>query len=102
MSIAKKDAAKKLSLTEERMKQFEVFRHNLRLLRHTTGLSAEKLGKELGFDKYHRVVDLEYGRATEPKLQEVIVISKYFNVSIDNLLYNRIKIAFEPNNQSTL
>lgn len=98
MSIAKKDIAKKVSLTEERLKEFELFRRNLRLLRATTGLSAEQLGKDLGMPKYHRIVDLEYGRATQPKLDEVKIISEYFKVSIDELLYKKAVISFESIN----
>jgi DNA-binding XRE family transcriptional regulator len=94
MGIAKKDIAKKVTLTEERLATFEIFRHNLRLLRNSTGLSAEKLGRELNFEKYHRIVDLEYGRATEPKLDEVMRIAKYFAITIDDILYKKTKITF--------
>jgi hypothetical protein len=41
--IAKKDHNKKVSLTEERLAEFALFRRNLRLLRAVTGLSAEAL-----------------------------------------------------------
>ena len=95
MGIAKKDQEKKVSLTEERLKEFELFRGNLRLLRAATGLSAEALGKALELPKYHRIVDLEYGRATQPKLEEVKKISDYFKISIDELLYKKAEIFFK-------
>lgn len=97
MGIAKKDIEKKPTLTDKRLKEFALFRHNLRLLRATTGLSAEELGKKLGVSKYHRVIDLEYGRATEPKLGEVKTIADYFKISIDDLLYKKAKISFNTN-----
>jgi len=94
MGISKKDEQKKISLTEKRLEEYKHFRRNLRLLRNSTGLSAEELGKNLGFVKYHRVVDLEYGRATEPKLDEVKSIASYFGISIDQLLNKKSIIHF--------
>lgn len=67
MGRSKKDTDKQPSLTGERLKEFELFRHNLRILHAVTGLSAEKLGKDIGFAKHHRLFDLENGRATQPK-----------------------------------
>lgn len=95
MGIAKKDLENKPSLTEERLKEFELFRHNLRLLRATTELSAEALGKALDLPKYHRIIDLEYGKATAPKLDEVKIIANYFKISIDELLYKKAEISFK-------
>jgi transcriptional regulator with XRE-family HTH domain len=92
---AKKDAEKAPSLTEERLKQYALFRHNLRLLRATTGLSAEALGKQLGLSKYHRVIDLEGGRTSQPKLDEVKIIAEFFKITIDELLYKKAVISFE-------
>ena len=94
MGLAKKDAEKKQSLTVERLKEYELFRRNLRLLRAQTGLSAEGLGKELGFPKHHRISDLELGKATEPKLIEVKTICDYFKVTIDQLLYKKTVVSF--------
>jgi len=93
--IAKKDQNKKVSLTEERLAEFALFRRNLRLLRAVTGLSAEALGKAMNFPKHYRINDLEYGRATAPKLDEVKKISDYFKVSIDDLLYKTATIKIE-------
>lgn len=94
MSRSKKDSNKP-SLTEERLKEFELFRHNLRLLRATTGLSAEQLGKAVGMPKYHRIFDLEYGRATQPKLDEVKQICAYFKIRIDELIFQKAEISFK-------
>lgn len=91
---SKKDTDKQPSLTEQRLKEYACFRRNLRLLRNNTTLSAEALGKDLGFKKYHRIVDLEYGRATEPKIDEVKKIAEYFKISIDDLLFKNATIIF--------
>jgi transcriptional regulator with XRE-family HTH domain len=94
MGRARKDIPETLS--EQRLKQFLNFRTNLKTLRGTTDLSAEQFGKAIGFPKYHRITDLEYGRAKTPTLEEVQAIAKYFNVSIDDILYKTAKITFEP------
>ena len=94
---AKKDAENPPTLTEERLKEYALFRHNLRLLRATTGMSAEALGKELGMPKYHRVIDLEYGRTSQPKLEEVKIVAEYFKITIDELLYKKAIISFTNN-----
>jgi len=93
MGRAKKDIPETLS--QSRLKQYANFRANLRTLRGTTDLSAEKFGKIIGFPKYHRITDLEYGRAKVPSLDEVVAIAKYFKVSIDDLLFKSPEITFK-------
>jgi DNA-binding XRE family transcriptional regulator len=69
-------------------------RTNLRLLRAKVGLSAEALGKEIGFAKHYRFIDLEYGRGT-PKLDEIEMIARFFEITIDDLLYKKARLIFE-------
>lgn len=94
MSRAKKDEEKRTSLTEDRLKTFETFRINLRLLRHSKDMSALALGKDIGFEKAYRIIDLEEGKATAPKLEEVMMIAKYFDITIDKLLFYKAEIKF--------
>lgn len=91
---AKKDIPPQPNQSIESWKKFENLRTNIRLLRAKTGLSAEACGKEAGFDRLHRIVDLEYGRGI-PKLEEVELLAKYFNITIDELMYKKAKIIFE-------
>lgn len=93
---AKKDAAKQPLLPKNNLKEYEVFRINLRLLRHTTGQTAEQLGKALGFKKHYRIGDLELGRGGPPKLEEVKKIASYLKVTIDQLLYTKAEVNFKP------
>jgi transcriptional regulator with XRE-family HTH domain len=97
MSIAKKDIDKKPKWNDETMKRYDKFRKNLQLLRASTGLSADNLGKELGFKKHYRVSDLEYRRSAAPKLEEIESISKYFNIGIDQLLHSNASVGFDLN-----
>ncbi len=57
-------------------------------------MSAEALGKDAGLVKHYRYRDLEDGRGG-PKLDEIEALAKYFNVTIDQLLYMKARIIFE-------
>jgi transcriptional regulator with XRE-family HTH domain len=92
---SKRNELQQVTLSEKRMKEYENFRSNLKMLRHSTDLSAENLAKQLGFLKQYRISDLEYGRAKVPTIDEIKIISVFFNVTIDQLLYKRAKIYFE-------
>lgn len=96
---AKKDAAKQIPLPKEQYKEYELFRHNLRLLRASKGLSAEALSKAVGLRKQYRCVDLETARGGPPKLEEVKQIAVYFKISIDQLLYMEAEISFKTVHQ---
>lgn len=91
---AKKDAPPQPSGSVETWKRFENMRANIRLLHAKTGLSATAIGKEVGFAKHYRFQDLEDGRGT-PKLDEIEAIAKYFEISLDDLLYKKARITFE-------
>lgn len=81
--------------SDEDFKRYRKFRANIRLLRYTTDLSAEQMGKQLKFVKHYRYVGLETGKGGAPKLDEVEKIAEYFKVSIDDLLYKEAKVSFE-------
>lgn len=87
-----------MSLKDKRLKHYELFRHNLRLLRANVGKSATDLSKDLKCTSLKRINDLEEGRVAEPNLSEVIAIAKYFNVSIDDILYKKADIFFNNKN----
>jgi len=95
MGLANKDKAKHTTYSKENLEKFETFRINLALLKSLSGKSAETLSKELGFEKGYRFFNLEYGRTGAPKLEEVMAIAKYFNITIDDLLYKRAKVEFK-------
>lgn len=92
---AKKDAAKQPALPKELLKEYELLRINMRLLRHTKALTAESAGKAIGCKKHYRYADIELGRGGPPKLSEVIAIAKYFEVTLDHLLYAKAEINFK-------
>lgn len=74
---------------------FEKFRTNLRVLRGSTNLSAVELSTLLGLKSGSRIIDLEYGRAGTPSTEELIIISRHFKITIDDLLNKQAKISFE-------
>jgi DNA-binding XRE family transcriptional regulator len=90
------DVIRRASLTEKRKGEFEIFRHNLRLLRASVMKSSNQLSKLLELQSLKRIVDLEEGRASQPKLEEVMKIAKYFNVTTDQLLYQKAEVTFKP------
>lgn len=68
----------------------EIFRYNLRLLRHSEGLSATELSLKLNlFPK--RIADLEGGRMP-PNLSDVVAIVDYFPITFDDLLDQKIPL----------
>lgn len=84
----------RLTLAENREMLFENFRTNLRILRGQTKISAVELSKEIGIESGSRIQALEYGRGN-PTMEEVIIISKYFNINIDDIMNKKAKIIFE-------
>lgn len=91
----KKPREERLTLKESRDKKFDKFRRNLRMLRASIDISAVELSSKLPLKNGSRCVDLEYGRAN-PTLEELISISKYFKVPLDDLLNLTAKIIFQP------
>jgi DNA-binding XRE family transcriptional regulator len=101
METTKKQAVKNLdsklervSLAEARDMMYEKFRTNIRVLRAREGWSGCKAGEVIGLKNGKRMINLEYGRAN-PTMEEMLLISKCFNQSIDDILHKTIKIVFE-------
>lgn len=77
----------------ERYNAFKRFRTNLIILRAYHGFTGMELADVLKIAK-KRVLDFETGRCN-PNIYELDIISKYFEVTIDQLMHQRVKIAFE-------
>lgn len=73
------------------IKTAEVFGSNLFIQRKNKGLTQLQLSKELGVHE-STISNWEHG-FREPNLNMLIVISKYFDVSIDYLLNNKVSIS---------
>jgi len=76
---------------------FKNFRINLQVLRISKQLTTEKLAKLIGAASSKRIIDLEYGKHGRgtPKTEEVLKISKYFDVSAEDMIHKSAKIFFE-------
>lgn len=83
----------RVSLSEARDMLYEKFRTNIRILRSKRGWSGVEAGERIGLKNGKRMIDLEYGRAN-PTMEEMILISKTFTVSIDALLHKDAFISF--------
>jgi len=105
MSKTKTDAIQKMdnklervSLAEARDMLYEKFRTNIRLLRAKKGWSGCEAGEQIGLKNGKRMIDLEYGRAT-PTIEEILLISKAFDVKMDDLIHNEAVIIFQDRKQ---
>lgn len=87
---------RRASLSERRKAEFEIFRRNLRLLRASVMMSSIELSNKLKMQSGKRIADLEEGRTSQPKLEEVMKIAKYFKCSTDELLYQKAEVSFPP------
>lgn len=83
----------RVSLSKVRDMLYEKFRTNIRLLRAKEGWSGLEASEKIGLKNGKRMIDLEYGRAN-PTMEEMILISKCFNQTIDDILYKEAKITF--------
>lgn len=94
-SIARMDnKLERVTLAVARDMIYEKFRTNIRLLRAKEGWSGCEAGEKIGLKNGKRMIDLEYGRAN-PTMDEMILISKCFHCSIDDLLNKSASICFE-------
>ncbi len=66
------------------MEYLESFKNNIKSLRSEAGLGQVELVKRLGVSK--GIVSLWENGLREPNLSSLILIAKFFNVSIDYLL----------------
>ena len=84
----------RLSLAEMRNKMFDNFYNNIRVLCAFETISMTQLARNLSMKSGNRMVDLCYGRL-QPNLEELVVLSKHFKISIDDLINKKAKIIFE-------
>ena len=61
-----------------------VFKNNLKMLRLEKGLGQVELSNKLGLSK--GIISLWENGLREPNMSSLIVLSKFFNVSIDYLV----------------
>lgn len=83
----------RLSLSESRNMIYEKFYNNLRLLVAGQQDSMVELARKLNLKSGNRVNDLCYGRGV-PSTEELMILGKHFNCSIDDLLYNTAIITW--------
>lgn len=95
MSNNPKARIERLSLKETRNKYFDKFRRNLRILRASMDISAVDLSKKIKLKNGKRCIDLEYGRGN-PTTEELIAITNYFKITLDDILNKDAKISFQP------
>lgn len=72
---------------------FVDFRFNLRLLRTYKQISAEELSLKLELNEY-RIGNIENSIKHTPRLEEIILICKYFEVSESDMLRKKAKVLF--------
>jgi transcriptional regulator with XRE-family HTH domain len=77
-----------------RYNEFEQFRKNFAMLRAHKGDTGEEFAKALNLKSTKRAFDFECGRC-RPSFDEIRTIAKYFEVTIDELMYKKGKIIFE-------
>lgn len=83
----------RLTMAENRDKLFERFYTNIRILVAMQSVSMVDLSRQLGLKSGARISDLCYGRGT-PSAEELIVLSKHFNCTMDDLLYKTTQISW--------
>ena len=64
------------------------FAHNLKVLRKEKCLSQPQLAKELNVSK--GMISFWENEICEPSASNVIIVAKFFNVSIDELLLTQL------------
>lgn len=83
----------RLSLSESRDKIYDTFYNNIRLLVAGQQESMVELSRKLNLKSGARLADLSYGKGV-PSTEELMVLSRHFNCSIDDLLYNQAIISW--------
>lgn len=64
------------------------FAHNLKVLRKSKQLSQPELAEKLGVSK--GMISFWENNIYEPTATNIILVAKFFNISIDELLLNQI------------
>lgn len=83
----------RLSLSESRDMIYDKFYNNLRLLVASQTASMVELARQLNLKSGTRISDLCYGRGV-PSTEELMILGRHFNCSIDDLLYNTAIISW--------
>ena len=76
----------------------DILRYNLKILRHSVELNQSDLSEKAWMD-INRIGDIEGGRLPA-KLEDIVKIVKYFNITFDDLLYSKIEILI-PSKKNT-
>lgn len=87
-----KDEELILTKAELNHQMFANMRPNLFILRASRGLSQKDAEKEVGL-KPKRWEQLEQ-RIGKPALEELMLISQYFSIPMDDILYKKFKVIF--------
>lgn len=90
----KVDRPERLTLSSTRELFYETFRTNLRMLCGSLYISDVEVSKEMKVESGARLTALKYGRGN-PTVEELTIIAKYFNVTIDDIMNKKGKIIFE-------
>lgn len=89
----KEERPERLTLAQSRDLFYEKFRTNLRILCGSVGKSMVDLARELNLKSGSRITDLQYGRGI-PSIEELHIITKYFGITTDDILFKTAKITF--------
>lgn len=84
----------RLTLAQSRDLFYERFRTNLRILCGSVELSMVELSEKMKLRSGKRITDLQYGHRGNPTMEELHIITKYFGITIDEILYKEAKITF--------
>lgn len=74
--------------------EFDIFRHNLKTLRISRGITAKELSEQAEMKQAKRISDIEEGRG-KPTFDEVYTISLIFAMSLDKLLFQELRITVQ-------
>lgn len=70
------------------------FKENLARLRKNNKLSQDQVGKIVG--KSHNAIYKWENGMTEPTLMDVAILSEYFDIPVDVLLFTDISLEYPP------
>ena len=70
------------------------FKDNLYYMRRKNGVTQQELAKELGMKGHTTIQSYESGRAF-PKLEKLSLLTSYFDVTIDELVYAKLCDGFD-------
>jgi len=71
-----------------KLRVMNYFAYNLKILRKEKGLSQPELAKKLNVSK--GIISFWENEKYEPTASSIIVVAKFFNISIDDLLLTKL------------